>query len=95
MKDLIVVVAFEGWVSTEKDEEIDTETPDIARLVIVAIEYFWGDIEGGTDDAVHLLNLSMLVKALRAAEINHFNLRVIRGVLHEEVLRLQIPVNDA
>ena len=63
-EDLLVVIAFEGRVSAEEDKENDAETPDIAGLVIVAFEHFWGDIVRSTDDGVHALNFLLLREAL-------------------------------
>ena len=72
-EDLFVIIAFEGRVPAEEDEEDDTETPDIARFVIATLEDLGGDIVGSTDDGVHALNFRLLRKTLRETEIDQFD----------------------
>ena len=64
-EDLLVVITFERRVSTKEDKEDDAETPNIAGLVVVTLEHFWGDIVRSTDDGVHALNFLLLREALR------------------------------
>ena len=94
-EDLLVVVTFERRVSTKEDKEDDAETPDIAGLVIVAFEYFWGDIVRSTDDGVHALNFLLLREALRETKIDQLDFRVFGSVVHEEVLWLQVSMDNA
>ena len=94
-EDLLVVVALERRISTKEDKENDTETPNIAGLVVVAFEYFWGDIVRSTDDGVHALNFLLLREALGEAEIDQLDLGVLGSVVHEEVLRLQVSMDNA
>ena len=94
-EDLLVVVTFERRVSTKEDKEDDAETPNIAGLVIVAFEYFWGDIVRSTDDGVHALNFLLLRETLRETKIDQFDFGVLGSVVHEEVLWLQVSMDNA
>ena len=94
-EDLLVVITFERRVSTKEDKEDDAETPNIAGLVVVTLEHFWGDIIRCTDDGVHALNFLLLREALGKTKINQFDLGVLGGVVHKEVLRLQVSMDNA
>ena len=51
-----VVITLKWRVSAEEHEEDDTEGPDIALLVVVALEHFGCHIVWRTDHGVHSLD---------------------------------------
>eukprot|EP00353_Schmidingerella_taraikaensis_P006483 CAMPEP_0185583886 /NCGR_PEP_ID=MMETSP0434-20130131/28483_1 /TAXON_ID=626734 ORGANISM="Favella taraikaensis, Strain Fe Narragansett Bay" /NCGR_SAMPLE_ID=MMETSP0434 /ASSEMBLY_ACC=CAM_ASM_000379 /LENGTH=122 /DNA_ID=CAMNT_0028203289 /DNA_START=738 /DNA_END=1106 /DNA_ORIENTATION=- len=59
-EDLFVVVAFEGRVAAQEDEEDDAEGPHIALLVVVTLEHLGGDVVGSADHGVHSLDFGLL-----------------------------------
>ena len=56
--DLLVVRSTEWWSSTTHDEKDDTDTPNVAKLVVLAIKHFRCDVVWSSVDLRH--NVSML-----------------------------------
>jgi len=94
-ENLLVVIALERRVAAQEYEEDDTEGPDIAGLVVVALEHLGCNVVWGADNSVHSLDGLLLGETFGKTEINKFDFRLFRSVVHQEVLRFEISVDDS
>mmetsp|Transcript_112931 Transcript_112931/g.314252 ORF Transcript_112931/g.314252 Transcript_112931/m.314252 type:complete len:331 (-) Transcript_112931:187-1179(-) len=88
-KDYGVGVPGEGRVATEEDEGDDTGAPNVAPLVILALEHFGREVVGCARFCRHRLSR---LKVASEAKVNNFQSGVRRRILKQKILRLRIAV---
>ena len=94
-EDFFIVVTFERRISAEEHEKNDAKGPNIAGLVIVTLKNFWSNIIWCSYNSVHSVDLFPLRESFRQTKVNELNLRILVLIIHEEVLRLEISMDDA
>ena len=87
----MVIVAVKGRVAAEQDVEHASSAPHVARDVIVACEHLRGDVVRRAGSSLHSMNTATF-HYLRQAEVNDFEVGIIRLSLEQEILWLQITM---
>ena len=87
--DLVVIGSSEGGSTAHHDIQDDPNAPQVALLIVVALQHFRSDIVGSAVDLVH--GMVVLVVGVRGAEINDLDCSFLFCV-NQNVLRLQISV---
>ena len=69
-ENFLVVIALERRVAAEEDEEDDAEGPDVAGLVVVALEHLRRDVVRSANHRMHPLHRLLLREAFGQAKVN-------------------------
>lgn len=88
--DLFISASVERRVSTEKDVKDNANTPDIALVVVLALEDFRGDI---VRRSIHLRHIFGALLAQGCTKIDDFNVALLLRV-DEDVLGLEVAMRD-
>jgi len=55
LHDVLIALTIERWLSREEDISDDTARPDIALVVVVLVENFWGNVVWGSELLIKVL----------------------------------------
>ena len=69
--NLVVIGSTKGWSTAHHDIQNDTNTPQVAFLVVITHEDLWSDIVWCAIDLMH--GVVFFVVCMRCAEINDFD----------------------
>ena len=111
LQNLLVTLSIEGRIAAEQNIEDDSSTPDIALFIVVSSQDFRGDVKWSSGlglengSCFSLLGVIIggdviegLVGLIESSTETKVNDLKSKGILlgnHDEILRLEIPVNDS
>lgn len=100
-EDLLIVVAFEGRIAAQENKQNDSQTPNIAGLIVIPLQHLRSYIVGRSNHRFQVFSFLIgcslkvvLAKSLGQAEVDQFYFGVFRVILKQKVFRLEVPVAD-